>query len=265
MKTLSIFALVLIQAVACSAARAVAPEDRALCVPSSINAELAIAACTRMAQAPDIPASERAVAFGVKGALLLNKMRAPDAAIVELNEAIRLSPGYTYALYYRGQAYSFKREFDPAIRDYTESISKSPQFAPAFNGRGSAWSQKGDFARATADFEEALRVSQNKSARAKNDLAWLLATAPDSKFRNGKRAVELAKEACESAQWKSAIYVDTLAAAYAEVGDFAKAVELEQRALQGDTYQGAQREKAVARLETYRQGKPYRDIREKGK
>ena len=49
-----------------------------------------------------------------------------------------------------------------------------------------------------------------------NDLAWLLATAPDARFRDGPRAVEHATRACELSGWRDAAALDTLAAAYAE-------------------------------------------------
>lgn len=239
---------------------AIAPEDSALCIPQPVDAELAVAACGRIAQEPNTPTQQRAVAFGIKGMLLLTKLRSPDAAIAALDEAIRLSPRYTAALFYRGQARTARSEFDLAIQDYNVSIEVSPRYSPAFDARGSAWAHKGDFERAAADFEAALRVSQNGYSRAKNNFAWLLATAPDSKFRNGKRAVMLAVEACESTRWQIAGYVDTLAAAFAEAGNFAKAIEMEKRALEIGISNDAQRKKADARLELYRQGKPFRDM-----
>ena len=51
------------------------------------------------------------------------------------------------------------------------------------------------------------------------------ATCPEEKHRNGQQAVEYATKACELTAWKNAPYLGTLAAAYAEAGDFAKAVQ----------------------------------------
>jgi len=58
-----------------------------------------------------------------------------------------------------------------------------------------------------------------------NNLAWLLATSPIDSLRDGRRAVELAEKAGEMTQFKRAFVLSTLAAAYAEAGDFEKARE----------------------------------------
>src|SRR5262249_19208480 len=67
-------------------------------------------------------------------------------------------------------------------------------------------------------------------------LAWLWATGPDG-VRDGKRAVEAATRACELTDWKENEFLDTLAAAYAEVGDFDKAVEYQKKAVSSLTHE----------------------------
>ncbi|HEV2691966.1 MAG TPA: tetratricopeptide repeat protein [Verrucomicrobiae bacterium] len=63
-----------------------------------------------------------------------------------------------------------------------------------------------------------------------NDLAWLLATCPDKKIRDGAQAVTFAQHACELTQFKETIFLGTLAAAYAEAGKFDDAVTTAKRA-----------------------------------
>jgi serine/threonine protein kinase len=65
-----------------------------------------------------------------------------------------------------------------------------------------------------------------------NAAAWLLATSPREAVRNGKRAVELATKACELTEYKNPSIVDTLAAAYAETGDFDSAVKWSEKSLE---------------------------------
>ena len=62
-------------------------------------------------------------------------------------------------------------------------------------------------------------------------MAWLLATSPEESLRNGSKAVELAQQANELVNGNSPVILRVLAAAYAETGDFPKAIEAGQQAL----------------------------------
>ena len=94
-----------------------------------------------------------------------------------------------------------------------------------------------------------------------NQLACMQAGCPAAEFRNGAEAVKNATRACELTQWKEAMYVDTLAAAYAEVGDFESAVKWQKEAINLLT----KKEPAEwpgqfdERLKLYESGKPYRE------
>ena len=91
-----------------------------------------------------------------------------------------------------------------------------------------------------------------------NGKAWLLATCPDKRYRQGKTAQELATRACEQTNWKVGHYLDTLAAAHAESGNFDKAVELEEKALMDQTYEKNDGTGARERLKLYKDKKPFR-------
>lgn len=163
-----------------------------------------------------------------------NVQRAKGAfnqAIGDFNQAVRLDPDDPLAYKNRGNVWSDKGAFDKALLDYSEAIRLSPNDADAFNNRGSMSMLQKDYDRAIADWNEAVRLDP-KATGAYNNLAWLLATCPDEKHRNAQRAVEMATRACELGGWRNAGHIDTLATAYAQLGDYESAVKWQTRALE---------------------------------
>ena len=187
--------------------------------------------------------------WGLKGDL--------DKAIKDYTEAIRLDPKLSSTYTNRGRAWSEKGDLDDAISDYTEAIRLDPKFAHAFTGRGNAWFKKGEPDNAISDYTEAIRLDP-KNAVAYRKLAWVFGASPNADFRNGSKAVEYAKHACEISAWKDCYNLDALAAAYAEQGDFEEAIKWQEKAIELTTNE---EEKAVlrTRIELYKEGKPYRD------
>jgi tetratricopeptide (TPR) repeat protein len=93
-----------------------------------------------------------------------------------------------------------------------------------------------------------------------NELAWPLATSAEPEFRDGPTAVKLTKKAATNTGRTDVQILDTLAAAYAEIGDFTNAVRVQQEAialLPKDDENDSQGFKA--RLQVYQSGQPYRD------
>jgi len=92
-----------------------------------------------------------------------------------------------------------------------------------------------------------------------NLLAWLEATCPDSSVRDGKEAISLATKACELTRWQQPNWIDTLAAAYAESGDFQLAIEFQERALHASNSPEPRQKAMRERLAFYKQSQPYRE------
>jgi serine/threonine protein kinase len=90
--------------------------------------------------------------------------------------------------------------------------------------------------------------------------AWLLATCPDSKVRDGQRALGLAKQAVAATNRKNGVYLDTLAAACAETGQFAEAVRIQKEAM--ILLRAGEENTANAyasRLKLYESSRPFRE------
>jgi serine/threonine protein kinase len=115
----------------------------------------------------------------------------------------------------------------------------------------------GDFAGSVAAWKEAIRLDPRGSLTL-NNLAWVLATGPDE-IRDGKQAIALATRACELTAWKQPVFLDTLAAAYAEVGKFDQAVEFQKKALAFPAFEKLYGSSVRKRLALYIQKKPYRE------
>ena len=99
----------------------------------------------------------------------------------------------------------------------------------AYHKRGAARAAMGEYDKALADYADSLRVDPT-NVWAYNAIAWLWATCPEAKVRDGKKAVEHATRACALSAWKDADSLDALAAAYAECGQFVEAIKWAQRA-----------------------------------
>jgi Flp pilus assembly protein TadD len=114
-------------------------------------------------------------------------------------------------------------------------------------------------AEAIARLQQALKVEQADPSIQSN-LAWLLATCPDSSLRNGGQAVELARQANELTGGKNPVVLHTLAAAFAETGQFAEAVQCAQKALELAEAAGRKdlAERLNSELQFYEADRPFR-------
>jgi tetratricopeptide (TPR) repeat protein len=153
----------------------------------------------------------------------------------------------------------FNRDFRAAQQAFTESIVLDPKDGAVYENRGHAKTETGDFAGAKADYLRFAELAKDR-AHACNAVAWRFATSPTDELRDGQKAVELAEQAVTASGRTNAAVLDTLAAAYAEAGQFEKAVATQEEAIGLLTEQRA-KDDYGSRLTLFRKGKPYREQR----
>jgi len=154
-----------------------------------------------------------------------------EEAIDEYREAVRINPAFAEAHYNLGKALARQGRTGDAIAEYREALRINSEYADAHNNLGIALAQQGQTGEAIAHMEKALEL-QPSSLSHQNNLAWMLATAPQASLRDGPRALELALKANQATGGSNPNIIHTLAAAYAEAGEFSDAVRTAQQALQ---------------------------------
>jgi tetratricopeptide (TPR) repeat protein len=191
--------------------------------------------------------------------LLHNGMKQYDKAIADFSEVIRLQPDGAMGYCNRAFAWKSAKKYQEAINDFTEAIRRDPRDSDAYCGRGWAWHRQKALDKALADFQSALKIDP-RDACALDGRAWIWATSPTDSQRDGKKAVEAAIEACELTRYREAYCLETLAAAYAEAGDFGSAIKWQSKAIDFET-EPTEKAEYRARLALYQDKKPYRDTK----
>jgi tetratricopeptide (TPR) repeat protein len=181
-----------------------------------------------------------------------------DKAIGDFNQAVRWDPKHALAFNNRGNAYLEKKDFRKALADYSQAIRLEPKDIEYFNNRGICYRKMGQYQKAIADHQKTIRLNP-KHPIGYNGLAWLWSVSPKKEVRNGTKAVEYAKKACELSDWKNPFYLDTLAAAYAEAGNFKEAVKFQEKALNFQEFVDRFGKAARIRVKLYKAKKPYRE------
>jgi serine/threonine protein kinase/tetratricopeptide (TPR) repeat protein len=150
-----------------------------------------------------------------------------DKAVADCSKAITLKPDYVWAMNRRGELYLELNQPEKALVDLSKVIDSGPLHWPAWQARGRCYRLLGQWNKAALDYGKALELYP-ENASAQNDLAWLLATCVEAKFRDPKRALELAKTAVELAPLNDT-YWKTLGHAEYRSGNWKAAVQAFQR------------------------------------
>jgi tetratricopeptide (TPR) repeat protein len=147
-----------------------------------------------------------------------------ENAISHYQRALTIQPDLIDARYELGSALLQQGRIDDAIARYEEVLTVSPDHVNARTNLGNLLLQKGRPADAIAQYEKSLELAPDDTV-AQIDLAWVLATCSNSALRDGKKALVLAGRANEGSGGNNPLALRSLAAAYAETGQFRVAIE----------------------------------------
>jgi tetratricopeptide (TPR) repeat protein len=182
-----------------------------------------------------------------------------DAALNDFGKAAQIEPNNPQTCVFLAAIYLRKGQYREAIAECDHAIKSDPNSFGAYLDRAKAHVHLGQKAAAKADLKKAAALRTTTPGAAPNTAAWVEATAVEPALRDGHTAVTLATNACRITHWKEWRYLDTLAAAYAEMGDFDQATKWETEALHLAHGDAERIEKAKQRLALYQQRKPYRE------
>jgi tetratricopeptide (TPR) repeat protein len=159
----------------------------------------------------------------------LSALGRSQEAVYYFSEALRLNPSIPQIPFYFGLDLLKLGRVEEACRSFQQAVRLGPNWADAHTQLAEALASKGANHQAITEYHEALKLNAD-SVAALNNLAWMLATSSDASLRDGAEAVRLAEQACRLTSWKQTVFIGTLAAAYAQVGDFEKAVATSKQA-----------------------------------
>jgi protein O-mannosyl-transferase len=182
-----------------------------------------------------------------------------DAAIEQYEMAIKTRPEYADAEHNFGVALGRQNRTDEAIAHFEEAVRLNSDWAKGHRDLAKALARQEHITEAIQHFRRALEIDQ-EDVETLNDFAWLLATHAEPTSRDGREAIKLAQKALLIAGPNPKI-LDTLAAAYAENGQFADAQETARKAatLARSQHQLPLADRITARLRLYQSQFPYRE------
>jgi tetratricopeptide (TPR) repeat protein len=181
-----------------------------------------------------------------------------NGAIRYYDAAVKFDPRMYLAIYSRGLAYMAERKYERAMADFNSALIVSHDFFIAAIKRAECNERLARYDESLKELSHIIGIRPMGPILALSyaDRAWIYATCSNASFRNGQQAVVDAKAACSIDSWDDWNYIDTLAAAYAETGDFANAVKFEQKAIQ-KAHDVEDRKGAEKRLGLYQQQHPF--------
>jgi tetratricopeptide (TPR) repeat protein len=179
-------------------------------------------------------------------------------AAADLEELAKIVPNNSQLLSQLGLFYLAAKQPRKAVEKCKAALEKDPENFIALRTRADALLGIGKHAEAIADYEQAIKL-RPRDESVLNNLAWVLATSPEDAVRDGKRSIEVATQACRVSDYRKAHILSTLAAAYAENGQWDKAVEWSKKAVELEHEDAETAEQLKKELANYEEKKPWRE------
>ena len=176
------------------------------------------------------------------------------------NDVLRIEPENADVIGNLGTLYAREGKIDLAKQEFERALSIDPTNVASLNNLGRIHSMRNEPAAIMEHYRRALQKNPLLEQTA-GSLSWILATSRDDALRDGPEAVKWAKQALQVAGGDDPRRLDQLAAAYAEANRFEEAVATSQQALQLARAKSEHEQLAreiAARLDLYRQGRPFR-------
>ncbi len=221
--------------------------------------------------APQIINAEATISLRSRIALQENRLA---DAINDAQLLLNARPGDMFRRLRLATLYSMDDRPRKAIDIYSTVLQDDPQNASVLRSRGDALLSVGDHSAAVDDYEKAIKAlgeteadtdprTKAEAAGINNNLAWVLATSPTQSVRDGEKAQKYAEQAAKLTDYAEAHILSTLAAAYAENGNFKDAVKWSKKAVSlGQKEDHEQIEQLEAELKSYEDNKPWREKQE---
>ncbi len=220
----------------------------------------------------------------------LARQQQSTAAVEQLEKAVALDPSYLEAQSLLGLVALAEHDFETATRHLLRAVEIDPRNGEARHGLARAYAEAGKIEEAVSQYRALVEIEPEGAAGhhelglallrareraegvdeirraytldrsflpAANNVAWILATRPEKALRDAAAALRLAREINALTDHREPAFLETLAAALAESGDFEAAAQTVERAIEvvGGGGQEQQLELLRSRLRLYREGK----------
>lgn len=174
-----------------------------------------------------------------------------DKAVDDFSQAVKADPELVMAWIKQGVLLHETHQFPEALACYNQALKQQPEHVQALHLRANAQVDLFEYEKAVQDYRRVIELSP-RDPQAYFDLAWVLALCSNEKIRDPQEALQLAQAGRKLASTDKWSHLETLAACYAAKGEFEKAVQWQQQAL--ELADGISKIRCQQALEMYKLG-----------